>query len=324
MHRPASCPHFPVSQSVKNGTTSLTHWLGRSTRYLLLSATPLCYAKTTDGDIKLLNELVGAKARTFSHRTEQNPDTLPRPPSKVRQTKRSLLTTHHPPTEAQAPTQIEATDPPAETTPAAALHIRRNTRQDVRALQTLADTAYAAYRAGDLIAAKQQYKELLRRAPDNSEARNALALLHWREGHSDQAASLFQASLQADPVNDTALSALALLAGSSDPTSAENRLRSLIAKQPAAATPHFALGSLLARQGRWGEAQQSLFEALTLDARNPDIMFNLAVCLDHLQKTKQAKQFYIQALQASTLRPSSFDFAGVQMRLKALDEGVKQ
>jgi Flp pilus assembly protein TadD len=323
MHTQASSPHGSVSRNRRSGTISLTHWLGISTRYLLLSATPFCYAKTADNDIRLLTELAGSTARASSQRTEQSSATLQLPPSKTRHTKRSILEPRLPSTEPQASSQIEATDPLADTQPAAELHIRRNTRQDTRPLQALADTAYAAYRAGDLIAAKQQYNELLRRAPGNSEARNALALLHWREGQSDQAASLFQASLQADPVNDTALSALALLSGSSDPIWAENRLRNLIAKQPAAATPHFALGSLLARQGRWGEAQQSLFQALTLDTNNPDVMFNLAVCLDHLQKTRQARQFYIQALQASALRPSSFDPAGVQIRLKALDEGVR-
>jgi Tfp pilus assembly protein PilF len=129
---------------------------------------------------------------------------------------------------------------------------------------------------------------------------------------------MFRAAVRADPKDATAMSQLALLYSEGDPAAAESRLRNLIASQPAAGAPYYALGSLLARQQRWSEAQQALFQAYTLDSDNPDVLFNLAVCLEHLGQPAVARQFYERSLQAAVRRPAGFDRSAALGRVQAL------
>ena len=115
------------------------------------------------------------------------------------------------------------------------------------------------------------------------------------------------------------MSQLALLYSEGDPSAAESRLRNLIASQPTAGASYYALGSLLARQQRWSEAQQVLFQAYTLDSDNPDVLFNLAVCLEHLAQPVVARQFYERSLQAAARRPAGFDKNVAQRRVQTLE-----
>ncbi|MDB5800384.1 MAG: hypothetical protein JWL63_1323 [Rhodocyclales bacterium] len=178
--------------------------------------------------------------------------------------------------------------------------------------------AYTAFLEGNYSVARQRYQEVLRQDPRSVDAMNALGLIAWRSGQPDVAERMFRAALHADPKDATAMAQLALLYSEGDSTASESRLRNLIASQPAAAPAYFALGSLLSRQERWSEAQQALFQAYTLDSDNPDVLFNLAVCLEHLSQPTVARQFYDRALQAAARRPAGFDKSLAQGRLLAL------
>ncbi|MFT3733855.1 MAG: tetratricopeptide repeat protein [Rhodocyclaceae bacterium] len=178
--------------------------------------------------------------------------------------------------------------------------------------------AYDALAAGDLRTARQLYQEALRLNSQNVDALNGLGLIAAHDNQPDQAERYFRAALRADPADGIAASQLALLYADGDPASAEARLRNLIASQPASAAGHFALGNLLSRQQRWSEAQQTLFQAYTLDSNNPDILFNLAVSLEQVRQPAVARQFYERALQASSKRPAGFDPATAKARVEAL------
>ncbi len=178
--------------------------------------------------------------------------------------------------------------------------------------------AYAAFLEGNYPVARQRYQEVLRQDSRNIDAMNALGLIAWRSGQTDQAERMFRAALHADPKDATATAQLALLYSEGDPSAAESHLRNLIASQPAAAAPYYALGSLFSRQERWNEAQQVLFQAYTLDSDNPDVLFNLAICLEHLAQPALALQFYERAQQAALHRPASFDKNVAQSRIQAL------
>ncbi|MEC5387009.1 tetratricopeptide repeat protein [Uliginosibacterium sp. H3] len=181
-------------------------------------------------------------------------------------------------------------------------------------------SAYAAFQEGNYAVARQRYQEVLRLDPRNVDALNALGLIAWRSGQPDVAERMFRTAAQTDPKDITANAQLALLYAEGDPTAAESRLRNLIASQPAGVAAHYSLGSLLARQGRWNEAQQALFQAYTLDSDNPDILFNLAISLEHLSQPGVARQFYERALQATARRPAGFDKSVAQSRIQALRE----
>lgn len=199
--------------------------------------------------------------------------------------------------------------------PKAPVSINRSTNTDATGIQS----AYATFLEGNYPLARQRYQEVLRQDPRNVDAMNALGLIAWRSGQLDVAERMFRAAAHADPKDVTANAQLALLYSEGDPSTAESRLRSLIASQPSAGAPYYALGSLLARQERWSEAQQILFQAYTLDSGNPDVLFNLAVCLEHLAQPTVARQFYERAVQASTQRPASFDKSIAQSRILKLE-----
>lgn len=62
------------------------------------------------------------------------------------------------------------------------------------------------------------------------------------------------------------------------------------------ASSAFHEGNRLAGEGRWEEAQQAYLRALNANPGHPDILFNLAVSLDHLGQRGAAIRHYRRAL----------------------------
>ncbi len=180
--------------------------------------------------------------------------------------------------------------------------------------------AYEAMSAGRLDQARTDYEQVLKTEPRNVDALLGLAAIALREGRPGDAEELYQRAAETDPKEAAAIGALIGLRGQADPLQAESRLKTLIAGQPEQASLHFALGNLQARQNQWSEAQQSYFKAHTLDPENPDIVFNLAVSLDHLRQTKLAVQYYNRSLSMAETRPAAFDRSGVAARLRELQD----
>ncbi|MFA9441570.1 tetratricopeptide repeat protein [Uliginosibacterium sp. sgz301328] len=178
--------------------------------------------------------------------------------------------------------------------------------------------AYAAYQMGDYARARSLYLQVLRSDSHNADALLALGSIALHDNQPAAAARYLRDAVEADPSNATARSQLALLQADADPVAAESRLRTLLAAQPANAATQFALGSVLARQQRWNEAQQAFFQAYTLDSDNPDILYNLAVSLDQLRQPALAREYYEQALRAAQRRPASFDTIQATQRVHAL------
>lgn len=185
-------------------------------------------------------------------------------------------------------------------------------------LNPLLSSAYDAFTNGDLAAAQSQYERVLRSEPRNTDALHGLAAIAIRQGRTDVAEMNYQRVLEADPQDATAASALINLRGQGDSTQAESKLKSLIASNPDSAEAHFALGNLYAQRNRWSEAQQAYFRAYSSEPDNPDIVFNLAISLDHLRQNRLAAQYYQQALTAAKSRASAFDQVQAANRLRAL------
>jgi Flp pilus assembly protein TadD len=61
--------------------------------------------------------------------------------------------------------------------------------------------------------------------------------------------------------------------------------------------------------GRAAGARRSrlIFQAYALEPDNADLLFNLAVSLDHLRQHKLAVQYYRMALSAAETRRGAFD-----------------
>lgn len=184
--------------------------------------------------------------------------------------------------------------------------------------ETPLQQGYQAMQEGRFDEAQRHYAQALQGDPRNVDALLGLALIANRQGRSAQAESLYLRALEANPADPDAQAGLINLRGPGDPLQAESRLKTLLASQPESAALHFALGNLLARQDRWAEAQQAYFRAWATAPDNADILYNLAVSLDHLRQNKLAAQHYRLALDAATRHPATFERAAVERRLAEL------
>jgi len=180
-------------------------------------------------------------------------------------------------------------------------------------------SAYAAYSAGDLAAARADYQQALRDEPANRDALLGLAALDVRAGRYEAAEGAYLRLLQSDPRDAHAQAALlALRSGRIDPVAAESRVKSMLAANPGAHVLNFTLGNQFAQQGRWAEAQQEYFKAFAAEPDNADFAYNLAVSLDHLRQPGLALEYYQRALALAKLRGASFDAAAAENRAAQL------
>jgi len=225
---------------------------------------------------------------------DKDDDSAPLVAKAPAQTRRTTATA---PTEAESP--IRVTRAPLEVNPA----LMRG---------------FDAFNRGDLAVAQSEYERAQKSDPRNTDALHGLAAIAVRQGRVDQAEWLYRKIAEADPHDTVAMSALINMRGQIDPGAAESRLKSLSADQPELAAPHFSLGNLYARHGRWNEAQQAYFRAYSAEPDNPDILYNLAISLEHLRQNKLAAQYYSQAIAAAQTRPAGFDKTQAAARLRTL------
>ena len=178
--------------------------------------------------------------------------------------------------------------------------------------------AYEDFNRGSFATAKTAYEALIKMEPYNIEALHGLAAIAVVEKRWNAADHYYERILVADPKDAAALSGLINLHGQNNPGAAESRLKGITSEQPDSAAAQFALGNLFASQQRWADAQQAYFKAYSADAENPDILYNLAVSLEHMNQARLARQYYLLALDATKRRPAGFDTAVVGARAAAL------
>jgi tetratricopeptide (TPR) repeat protein len=181
------------------------------------------------------------------------------------------------------------------------------------------DSAYTAYLAGDLAAARADYQEALREDAGNRDALLGVAAIDVRTGRFESAEGTYLRLLQTDP-NDAHAQAglIALRSSRLDPLATESRVKTLLAADPGANVLHFTLGNQMAQQGRWAEAQQEYFKAFAADPDNADFAYNLAISLDHLRQFKVALEYYRRAIALAEKRGASFDVAAARTRVAQL------
>ena len=216
-----------------------------------------------------------------------------------------------------APTAITATPRPsvAKRRPAAQnIVIQHDSKPDT--IRSSLTAAYNTYRNGDFATAWQLYRTVLQQDARNRDALLGMAAIAQQQGEDTIATQYYGQVLTLDPRDPAAHAGLsALTPGNAAGT--ESRLKLLLTHRPDAAL-HFALGNLYAEQSRWGEAQQSYFNAINREPDNAQYAYNLAVSLDHLGLGKLAAQYYQRALQLDQFSNTSFDHAQTQQRINEL------
>jgi Tfp pilus assembly protein PilF len=200
----------------------------------------------------------------------------------------------------------------------AAAPLRLSQTSEPPRIPTNVATGYEALRTGNLALARREYSAALAADPSNIDANLGLATIEARSGNAIAAARHYRRVLDLDPRNATALAGLASLSDFSRPEAVESQLRGDVARNPQSSALHFTLGNFYASQSRWGEAQFEYFEAHRIDAASADILYNLAVSLDHLAQPRVASEYYRRALAAARGQAVQFEAAPVLRRIAEL------
>lgn len=205
---------------------------------------------------------------------------------------------------------------PASPSDGAAFKIKRRSTPDK--LHPRLSRAYAAWRSGDLVAARRDYELVLKSEPRNRDALLGLGAVAVRDGRWEDASARYTTLLRLNPKDSIAQAGLIAVHENVDPVRGESQIKLLLREEPDAAHLHFTLGNMYAAQNRWGEAQSAYFGAYRLQAENPDYAYNLAVSLDELGKAAAAAGYYRRALELAAENGAVFDQPSVRGRLLKL------
>jgi tetratricopeptide (TPR) repeat protein len=179
---------------------------------------------------------------------------------------------------------------------------------------------YQAYQQGDLNVAGVAYREALEQDANNRDALLGAAAVAVREGRQQDALSYYQRRLARAPKDDYAQAGVVALSATHEASpELDAELSRLLREYPEASHLHFLKGSLFAVRQQWAAAQLAFFEAWQRDNKNPELAFNLAVALDHLNQPKEAARFYQQAISLGDSRRVNFSVDDVQRRLNAIE-----
>jgi Tfp pilus assembly protein PilF len=186
-------------------------------------------------------------------------------------------------------------------------------------------TGYRALASGDVATAQREYRSALDLDPNNVDALLGTASTAARAGNSTMAAAAYAKVLRLEPGNKDATAALTIL--NRDPTATEgneSRLKIMIAgdneRRP---TLHAALAGVYAADGRWADAAQEYFIALSMDPGDSDLAFNLAASLDQNHNTAAALTYYAQALAFAKQRAAQIDVRAVEARIGQLQARIE-
>jgi Flp pilus assembly protein TadD len=185
-------------------------------------------------------------------------------------------------------------------------------------LRALLQEAYVAAGRGDNAGATRIYQQVIDLDHNNGDAWIGLAALAANAGDGAAANRDYRRALEIDPGDSVALGGLLGLQSGVDVQEAETRLRLLIVRDGAQPALQAALGKMLARQGRWLEAQETFYQAWAADPTQPDVAFNLAVTLERIRQPLPALSFYRRALELAQTHSARFNSAVAQERVAAL------
>ena len=185
-------------------------------------------------------------------------------------------------------------------------------------------SGYKAFQSGRFAESELSYRRALQEEPTNRDALLGLAAIAVHKQRWPVAAQIYTQLLRVDPRDSVAQTALIGMRSNVNSPENESRIKLMLEREPQAGHLHFSLGNLYASQSRWAEAQNAYFNAYSLDSRNADYAYNLAVGLDHLSQTRAAAKYYHLALQLGVNNRGGFDTAAVTRRIQSIGGATSQ
>ncbi len=165
--------------------------------------------------------------------------------------------------------------------------------------ETLKQQALAAFDSGDLQAAEQQYLRWKNLQPQSVAARFGLARVALARADVTSARAYYLDILQLEPDNTAAQASLLNLPGLENQENLR-RLQALLDAHPRNSYLNYVMGNYQAGIGRWQQAQQLYFNALSGQNDNAVYAFNLAIALDQLGQSAAAADHYRRSLRLTT------------------------
>ncbi len=190
-------------------------------------------------------------------------------------------------------------------------------RQSSELLKQL-KAAYAALLRRDMDRAQLLYQQVLDDLPKQLDALLGLAHIASQQHDMPRARALYEKVLRLDEANHIAQIGVLQTYSQQDPIPRQQVLEALVAKQPANAESHLALGHALSEQGKWAAAQKAYFKAYSLNPSNTVMAYNLAVSLDSLGQFRAAETYYETALVLNDKAVKPLNLEQVSNRLKEL------
>lgn len=179
--------------------------------------------------------------------------------------------------------------------------------------------AYAAYQRGDLELAAKKYRQAVNEDDRNRDALLGLAATARRMGDLELARRAYKQLLYLNPQDVDAKAGLSATQGVSDPQSGVEALKPMGDQATNNTAVQSELGGMYVRQGRWSEAQAAYFNAFSANPGNPDLAFNLAICLDRLNQPKLALDYYRKARLLAKDHSYRFDLQQLDKRVTELE-----
>lgn len=189
--------------------------------------------------------------------------------------------------------------------------------------------ALALYRAGRLAEARDAWRAILARAPDDPQALHMLGYILARMGERDEGMALIDRSIERAPRAAPFLNNRAqLLAEAGRNEEAIRDLRRAVQADPRFAPGFAHLGILLRREGRLDESLAALRRALALDGNHPVARENLGIVLNEVGLARKeggdlegAAAAFSGAIAAGAASPAHFlNAASVALDLGRIDE----
>ncbi len=183
--------------------------------------------------------------------------------------------------------------------------------------------AYHNFKQNKYTDANILYTNVLNLDNKNRDALLGLAAIGLKNNRYEFSRQKYLYLLKLNPRDSLAIAGLSSLNNQENSQLSESKLKFLLKQQPDAGHLYFALGTLYSSKKKWAEAQSAYFSAWSSNNKNADYAYNLAVSLDHLDKSSQALNFYTLSLKLHTTSNGNFSIPETKKRVLTLRSNKK-